>query len=56
MILVYYHYNNGVSKRGSHCKPFTNRADADRWIFFVGRKYPKFHLDEVFESSTIKNQ
>ena len=49
MILVYYHYNNGVSRRGSRCKRFTSRRDADRWIYFTGRKYPKFHLDEVFD-------
>jgi len=49
MILVYYYYNNGVSRRGSRCKRFASRRDADRWIYFTGRKYPKFHLDEVFD-------
>jgi len=49
MIRVYYHYNNGVSRRASRSKSFASREDAERWIFFVGRKFPKFHLDEIFE-------
>lgn len=50
MILVYYHYENGISGRAARCKAFPTKADADRWIYFVGRKYPKFRLDEVFEN------
>lgn len=55
MIYVYYHYNNGVSRRGSRCKRFETMRDADRWIYCMVRKYPKFQMDEVFdlaESST----
>jgi len=51
MIYVYYHYNNGISRRGAKVKAFATRRDADRWIYFVGRKYPKFQLDEVFDMS-----
>lgn len=51
MILVYYHYDNGVSKRASRCKRFNSWMDADCWIYYMGRKYPKFHLDEVFDLS-----
>ena len=49
MIYVYYHYNNGISKRGSHCKVFASLDDAHRWIYCMGRNYPKFQLDEVFD-------
>ena len=49
MVQVYYHYDNGVSRRGARCKTFSTRKEADRWVYFVGRKYPKFHLDEIFE-------
>ena len=49
MVQVYYHYNNGVSSRGARCKTFPTLGDAHRWIYFVGRKYPKFQLDEIFE-------
>jgi hypothetical protein len=57
MVHVYYHYNNGRSVRGSHCKTFATRGDASRWAYYMGMKYPKFQLDEVFdESSTTKNQ
>lgn len=51
MIYVYYHYNNGISRRCSRCKRFATTVDAERWIYFVGRKYPKFQLDEVFEEN-----
>ena len=50
MVQVYYHYASMMSKRASRCKVFPTRADADRWIFHMGRKYPAFQLDEVFES------
>jgi len=50
MVHVYYHYNNGLSWRGAHCRNFPTRKDADRWIDFMSSNYPKFHLDEVFES------
>ena len=50
MVHVYYHYHNMMSKRASKFKIFPSRADADRWIFCMGRKYPKFRLDEIFES------
>ena len=36
--------------RGARCKVCATKTDADRWIYFVGRKYPKFRLDEVFEN------
>lgn len=49
MIRVFYHYNNGVSRRASHCKTFTTKGDASRWAFYMGKKYPKFQLDEVFD-------
>ena len=50
MVQVYYHYGHMMSKRASKCKVFPTRADADRWVFCMGRKYPAFQLDEVFES------
>ena len=50
MVYVYYHYNNGVSRRGSHHKSFETRSRANRWIDFMSGKYPKFQVDEVFES------
>jgi len=50
MTHVYYHYNNGYSRYGARCKTFPTRRDAERWIYFVGRKYPTFQLDEIFES------
>jgi len=49
MVQVYYHYKHMMSKRASKCKVFPSRADADRWIFCMGRKYPAFQLDEVFD-------
>ena len=49
MVYVCYHYNNGVSKRGSHVKPFPTRSQAHRRIDYMSRTYPKFQLDEVFE-------
>lgn len=51
MVHVYYHYQNMMSKRASRCKIFPTRREADRWIFFMGERYPKFQLDEVFEVS-----
>ena len=48
MVRVYYHYGNMTSKRASRFKIFATRADADRWIFCMGRKYPRFQLDEIF--------
>lgn len=54
MIHVFYHYNNGVSRRASHHKSFTTRAGANRWAFFMGKKYPNFQLDEVFETPETK--
>lgn len=48
MVQVYYHYNNGLSKRGSHCRLFPTKAAADRWINYMSSKYPKFQMDEVF--------
>ena len=50
MVQVYYHYASMMSKRASWCRVFPTRRDADRWIFCMGRKYPKFRLDEIFES------
>lgn len=50
MVQVYYHYASMMSKRASRCRAFPSRKDADRWIEFMGRTYPKFHLDEIFES------
>lgn len=49
MIHVYYHYHSMTSRRASRFKLFATRKDADRWIFCMGRKYPKFQLDEIFE-------
>lgn len=49
MIQVYYHYRNMLSGRASKCKVFATKTDADRWIFCMGRKYPLFQLDEIFE-------
>ena len=49
MVHVYYHYNNGISHRGARCKSFATMADANRWIYWMGRNYPKFQLDEVFD-------
>lgn len=51
MVHVYYHYNNGYSRYGAKCKHFPTRTDAERWIYFVGRKYPLFQLDEIFDES-----
>lgn len=51
MVHVYYHYNNMMSKRASRYRVFRTRVEADRWIFFMGERYPKFQLDEVFEVS-----
>lgn len=48
MVQVFYHYDNGISKRASHSKTFATEGDANRWAFYMGRKYPKFHLDDVF--------
>ena len=48
MVQVFYHYNNGVSRRGSHRRVFRSRRDADRWSDYMSRTYPKFQLDEVF--------
>lgn len=48
MVHVYYHYANGYSRYGARCKHFATRRDADRWIYFVGRKYPTFTLDEIY--------
>jgi len=48
MVHVYYHYNNGLSKRGSHCRTFPTRKAAERWIDYMSSKYPKFQMDEVF--------
>ena len=58
MIYVYYHYNRPMSRRASHCKTFTHMGDAQRWAFFMGRKYHDFTLDEVFDmtDSSTKNQ
>lgn len=50
MVQVYYHYGRMMSRRASRCKAFPTRADADRWISWMGRKYPEFRLDEIFES------
>lgn len=50
MVHVFYHYANGVSRRGSRCRIFPTREDADRWAANVSRKYPKFRLDEIFET------
>ena len=55
MVHVFYHYNNGVSKRGSHHRVFPTRGDVDRWAHYMGIKYPKLQLDEVFDE-TNKNQ
>ena len=51
MVHVYYHYRNGYSRYGVKCKHFATRRDADRWVFFVGRKYPAFQLDEIFDEA-----
>lgn len=51
MVHVYYHYRNGCSRYGAKCKHFPTRRDADRWVYFVGRKYPLFQLDEIFDDS-----
>ena len=52
MVHVYYHYNNGYTYRyGAKCKHFATRRDADRWIYFMGRKYPEFQMDEIFDDS-----
>lgn len=51
MVHVYYHYNNGYSRYGAKCKHFPTRRDADRWVYFVGRKYPTFQLDEIFDEA-----
>lgn len=51
MVQVYYHYKHMMSKRASRCKVFPTRADADRWIFCMERKYPSFQLDEVFDAN-----
>ena len=51
MVHVYYHYNNGYSTYGVRCKHFPTRRDADRWVYFMGRKYPAFQLDEIFDDS-----
>ena len=51
MVHVYYHYNNGYSRYGARCKHFATRRDADRWVFFVGCKYPTFQLDEIFDDT-----
>lgn len=48
MVRVYYHYDKMLSGRASRCKLFPSRRDADRWVFWMGRKYPAFHLDEIF--------
>ena len=48
MIQVFYHYNSMMSGRASRCKLFQTRKDADRWVYWMGRKYPKFQLDEIF--------
>ncbi len=48
MVQVYYHYKHMMSKRASKCKVFQSRADADRWIRCMVRKYPAFQLDEIF--------
>ena len=48
MVQVYYHYNSMMSGRASRCKCFQTRKDADRWVYWMGRKYPKFQLDEIF--------
>lgn len=50
MVQVYYHYAGMMSKRASRCRVFRTRVEADRWIFFMGERYPKFQLDDVFES------
>lgn len=49
MIKVYYHYRNGISRYGARCKSFATIKEAERWIDYMGRTYPKFQLDEVFE-------
>lgn len=51
MVHVYYHYNNGYSRYGAKCKHFPTRRDANRWVYFVGRKYPTFQLDEIFDET-----
>ena len=51
MVHVYYHYNNGYGRYGMKCKHFPTRRDADRWVYFVGRKYPTFQLDEIFDET-----
>ena len=51
MVHVYYHYNNGYSRYECKCKHFACRRDADRWVYFVGRKYPLFQLDEIFDDT-----
>lgn len=48
MVQVYYHYHNMMSGRASRFKIFPTRKDADRWVYWMGRKYPKFQLDEIF--------
>ena len=55
MVHVFYHYNNGVSKRGSHRRAFATRVQADGWICFMEKNFPKFQLDEVFDE-TNKSQ
>lgn len=54
MVHIYYHYNNGRSKRASHCRSFATKGDASRWLYYMGMKYPAFHLDEVFEDESSK--
>lgn len=48
MVHAYYHYNNGYSRYCAKCKHFATERDADRWCFFMRRKYPTFQLDEIF--------
>ena len=51
MVHVYYHYRDGYSRYGCRCKHFATRKEADRWVYFVGRKYPLFQLDEIFDDT-----